>query len=440
MKEIAEKAYQAGVIGAGGGGFPSHIKLEAEAELAIANGAECEPLLYGDSYLIKTDPELLVLGLSLLGRAVGAKRKVITIKGKNDEAIAAISPFLEREGIELFTLGDYYPAGDEALVVYEVTGRVIPEGGIPLDLSVVVNNVETLINLARAQKGKPVVEKLITVAGEVAEPTLVRAPIGIAIGELIAAAGGATSSPYAIIAGGPLMGKLADDDEPIGKTTNGVIVLPEEHPLVLMRKASLSITLNRAHSACSQCRDCTELCPRFLIGHNLKPHLIMRAVSLGLDWDVASISSALLCSECGLCELYACPMGLYPRRVITEVKKELLAQGIKKVTGKEKLLPPKLNDRKVPLSRLVGRSGLLKYIEKKPKTPPLKVVPSQVKINLAEHTGVPAEPMVKIGDKVATGQLIGRSPEGKPGTSYHASITGVVKRMENGFIVIEGER
>jgi len=439
MKEIAERAYQAGVIGAGGGGFPTHIKLMGEAEVAIANGAECEPLLAGDSYLMEGAPDLLVKGISLLAKAVGAKQKVLAVKEKNEKGISSLSPFLREEGIDLHILGDYYPAGDEALLVYEITGRIVPEGGIPLDVSAVVNNVETLINLARAYQGKPVVEKLITIAGEVAEPTLVSAPIGTPLKELIEAAGGVTVSSYTIVIGGPLMGRLADEDETIGKRTNGVIVLPEEHPLILLKKARLSVILNRAHSACTQCRDCTDLCPRSLLGHNIKPHLIMRAVSLGLDWDIASVSSALLCSECGICELYACPMGLSPREVIKKVKEELLARGVKRPIIKAELTEARIGERRVPTSRLIRRTGLLSYTERGIKKPPLRVRPSRVRINLAEHIGVPAEPVVKPGDKVELGDLIGKSPEGKPGTSYHASISGLVKKIEDNFIVIEGE-
>ncbi|MEA3409885.1 MAG: electron transport complex protein RnfC, partial [Candidatus Eisenbacteria bacterium] len=136
---------RAGVVGAGGGGFPSHVKAAATADVVLANGAECEPLMRADTELMAFDPERVVRGLSLLRDSVGASRAVVALKKKNVRALNAIAGALpEGGGIELLPLANIYPAGDEFLLVFEATGRVVPEGGIPPDVGVVVNNVTTL--------------------------------------------------------------------------------------------------------------------------------------------------------------------------------------------------------------------------------------------------------------------------------------------------------
>ncbi len=182
---------KAGVVGAGGGGFPSHIKAAASADVVLANGAECEPLLRADSELMALDPARVVRGLSLIRESVGAKRAVIALKKKNGRAMDAIAGALRDDGgIELMPLANIYPAGDEFLLVFEATGRVVPEGGIPPDVGVVVNNVTTLVQVADAVEGRPVTDRMVSVQGEVRSPGTFVAPIGTSLDGLIEEAGG----------------------------------------------------------------------------------------------------------------------------------------------------------------------------------------------------------------------------------------------------------
>ncbi|HEX7470041.1 MAG TPA: NADH dehydrogenase subunit, partial [Verrucomicrobiae bacterium] len=140
---LADKVRLAGVVGAGGGGFPTHVKLAAKADTIIANGAECEPLLHKDAVIMEEQAADLVKGMQLAAAAVGAKDVVIGIKGKKKHAVEAVTAACKGTNVRVHLLGDYYPAGDEYDLVYEVTGRLIPPAGIPIQVGAVVNNVET---------------------------------------------------------------------------------------------------------------------------------------------------------------------------------------------------------------------------------------------------------------------------------------------------------
>ncbi len=446
-EEIVRNVRAAGVVGAGGAGFPTHVKLAAAVETVIANGAECEPLLRADRALMAARPAEVVSGLRLAMAATGASRGVIALKEEYEEAVTALRP-LAHDGIDLHLLGSYYPAGDEFLLVEEITGRVVPEGGLPLHVGVVVSNVGTLANVAQAQRGQPVTQRLLTVAGEVRRPVTIRVPVGTPVRQVLSYAGGAAlpAGEFAVLLGGPLMGRLlnapGDLDTPVTKTTGGVVVLPADHYLVRRKSRPVSTNVRWARSACDQCRDCTELCPRYLIGHDLQPHAIMRVVGLGLAEAGHIITSAVMCCECGVCEYYACPLYLSPLEVNREIKRVLAEQGWRNtVHRRENLAPrPMWTYRHVPFDRLLARVNLLSYARAPVFLEDGDRFPPQVTIPLKQHTGAPAEPVVAVGAPVRAGQLIGEIPADKLGARVHASIEGVVTAVVPGrHIVIEAQ-
>ena len=218
MNAIAEKARLAGLVGAGGAGFPTHVKLSTPAEIYLVNGAECEPLLKVDQQLATKYAELLVRGLELAMQAVGAREGIIALKSKYTEAIATITPRL-KAGMRIHILKDVYPAGDEVITIWMATGRRVPPAGLPKDVGVAVNNVLTLINLARAvNEEAPVITRTLTVNGAVAQPVTITVPLGISLREALALAGGTTLPAAAYIDGGPMMGKLVTSlDAPVTK-------------------------------------------------------------------------------------------------------------------------------------------------------------------------------------------------------------------------------
>ena len=445
--EIVQNIRAAGVVGAGGAGFPTHVKLAASVETVIANGAECEPLLRADRALMTAHAADVVAGLRLAMDSTGASRGVVALKSEYEDAVAALRPLADRHtDIELHFLGSYYPAGDEFLLVEEVTGKVIPEGGLPLHVGVVTSNVGTLVNVARAQRGQPVTQRVLTVAGEVQRPATIRVPVGTPVREVLSYVGGASlpAGEFAVLLGGPLMGQLLDNEDdleaPVTKTTGGVVVLPADHYLVRRKGRSVATNVRWARSACDQCRDCTELCPRYLIGHDLQPHAIMRVVGQGLAEASHIITSAVLCCECGVCEYYACPLHLSPLEVNREIKRVLAEQGWRNTLHRRDNLTvrPMWDYRHVPFDRLLARVNLLEYERISVPFEDGDRFPAQVTIPLQQHIGAPAEPVVAVGDRVRAGQLIGEIPADKLGARVHASIDGEVTAVvTERHIVIE---
>lgn len=428
-----------GVVGAGGGGFPTHVKISHPCDVAIANGSECEPLLANDKALMEEEALLIAEGLGWVLEATGAKRGVIALKGKGSKAELALREAVkDREGIEIFTLGDYYPAGDEFLLVEEVTGRVVPEGNIPLSVGVVVLNVETLRNVAQAMRGKPVIERTLTCQGEVRRPSVLRVRIGTSFLDVFEQCGGLTVSDYVTLVGGPMMGSVVSDPlTPVTKTTTGLFVLPKDHALVRKKTLPLPFIVKQSKASCCQCTYCTEFCPRYLLGHDLAPHKIMRQINLGLDVPPQVIENAFLCSECGLCEVFACPMELSPR-VVNHVIKEKFLQAQYRPTFPRKEFRPRetLSYRRVPVPILKGRLRLYSY-EARSLLRVLDVPPPQrVELLLKQHAGLPAQPVVKVGDQVKEGDLVGEAV-GEVSARVHASITGRVVFVDEERVIIE---
>src|SRR5210317_696540 len=233
-EEIVDKVRAAGVVGAGGAGFPTHIKLQFDVQRVLGNGASCEPLLQSDPYLMEYHTDSILDGLATVVQCTTAKGGTVCLKSKYHQAVEKLRKATAGNGcggkLDLFELENFYPAGDEFILVHEVLGKIVPEGGIPLNVLTVVCNVESLLNISRAMTGHPVTDRYLTVCGEVVNPVICKVPIGTPASDVIKLAGGPAISEYALIMGGPMMGKvLANNDEPITKTTSGIIVLPPNH-------------------------------------------------------------------------------------------------------------------------------------------------------------------------------------------------------------------
>ncbi len=417
---------RSGTVGAGGAGFPTHAKLSARAEILIANGAECEPLLHANQELLMHEAPQVLKGLLAAGALIGAARMVVAVKAKYKQVVARLREAAAGTPMEICELPDFYPVGDEQAVVAEVTGRIVPENGLPLDVGVVVCNVETLANVGRALAGTPVTHKWVTVTGAVREPVTLRVPVGTPVGALVEAAGGATVRDWAALDGGPMMGRpVTDHQQPVTKTTGGLIVLPADHPVITRPQLSFAVEARRARTTCVRCTLCTQLCPRYLQGHDLRPHQVMQSLALFPTAD-ALYDQAWLCCECGICEVFSCPMGLSPRRVLGALKREFGAQGRRYPKApKSYSFRPDRAYRRIPGSRLLQRLGLAEYDRPAPLRA-FTVKVGTVTLPLRQHIGVPAVPLVVAGQQVQEGQLIAEVPTGKLGAALHASVSGVV--------------
>jgi Na+-translocating ferredoxin:NAD+ oxidoreductase RnfC subunit len=413
------------------------VKAAGRAETIIGNYAECEPLVASDTAIITAQPELVIRGLKLMQETTGAGRAVVAVKAKRKEQIEILERMIEKgRSFSLHFLDDVYPAGDEHVLVEEVTGRAVPQAGIPPQVSVVVSNVTTLWRVALAAEGRAFTERFVTVAGEVKNPATLLVPVGTPVSRLLEAAGGTTAESHVVILGGPMMGEFAEDvNAPVRKSTSAVIVLRQDNPLVRKRRVSISVAVRRAMASCMQCFDCTLLCPRYLLGHQLFPHKTMRSVAFWIQGAPEDLACATLCSECGLCGIFVCPMDLSPVMVYQRIKKELDRRGLRPQVAKEATRPlPERHGRHVPLERLVARLGLGAYEVKVPVREKLIDV-GEVRIPLREKWGM-LRPTVRVGEAVKIGSVVAEPLGPGPGVRAHASIDGVVEAVTEEFVCI----
>jgi len=438
MADTLEKIKEAGVVGAGGAGFPTHVKARCQADVVIANGAECEPLLNVDQCAMRDEAGEIVAGLEAVMQATGAKKGVICTKEHYHDAVASLQQALKgKEGIFLKLLKSTYPAGDEQVMVYEVTGKVVPTGGLPLDAGAVVLNVSTLKNVSRALNGIPVTSKTVTVTGEVDHPVTLEVPIGTPYQLLIERAGGPKSaSGYTAIIGGPCMGTLENDwSKPVTKTTGGIVVLKSDHPLIATKTDDFARDVKLAKAVCCQCSLCTQMCPRNALGLKVEPHKAMRAAANDDGSLLGDINGVFSCCSCGLCTYYACNFGLNPSAMMTRMKNGLSRAGVKPEKRIAYPVSEGYNLTKLPVFRLVSRMGVSQYESNAPFVRE-EISVSRVTIPLKMHIGAPAEPVVTVGSRVKKGDLIARIPEGKMGANIHASIDGTVEAIDNLNIMI----
>lgn len=429
---------QAGVVGAGGGGFPTHVKLAASADTVIANGAECEPLLHKDAAVMEHDAARVVRGMLLAMESVKASTGIIGVKAKNAHAVEAMREASASAGtaLRVHLLGDYYPAGDEYDLVHETTGRLIPPGGIPLNVGAVVCNVETLANIARAADGSPVTEKLLTIAGAVGEPATLSVPLGTSLRDCIAAVGGATVADPVLCIGGMMMGETtANLDRPVTKTTGGVIVLPRDHHVIERKLKPTPIQNAIGKSACDQCRYCTEYCPRFLLGYAVEPHQVMRSLAFTATGTAHWNEWAAMCCACGLCTLYACPEELFPKEACDQSKVELRRANVK-WSGAMTVKPHPMRDgRRVPIKSLMKKLSIANYDHPAPMQA-RALSPSRLTLPLKQSAGVAVRPVVQVGDRVAAGQLLGDVAEKELGAALHAPRAAVVSEVTAQHLVL----
>lgn len=432
---------EAGVIGAGGAGFPTHAKLTSQAEYILLNGAECEPLLRVDQQLMAKYPDEIIKGLEAAGRHIEARQAIIGIKGKHKEVIRILRERIAALGLSQYMavkeLPDVYPAGDEQVLVYELTGRIVPEASIPLKVGCVVINSETALNIYRAMAGQPVTDTYLTIAGDIPKPITVKVPVGMAVQDLLRQCGVTNLADYAVIDGGPMMGPVMSNLEGyVTKKSKGYVLLKKDHHLIRKKTVNLQRARVISRTACEQCRMCTDLCPRYLLGHSLQPHKTMRALSYNLQ-DLEQLKFAQLCCECNICELFSCPANLHPKSINIIYKRKLAEQGLRYQPTETTFEARSARGyRLIPSKRLIAKIGLTEFDGAAPLTE-LTLKPETLSIPLRQHIGAPAVPVVAVGDEVQAGQLIGRIPDNALGAAVHASLAGTVTEVTEQSIVIK---
>ncbi len=294
----------AGIVGMGGAGFPSSVKLSPPkpVDTFILNGAECEPYLTGDSRLMVEKTEEIILGLFLAARCVGAKNIYAAIEDNKPQAIEAFKDILGQRQIKIVVLKSQYPQGGEKQLIKSVLKKEVPSGKLPFDIGVVVHNVATVYAIYEAvYLGKPLYERALTVTGDcLKHPQNLLVRLGTTIKDLMDECGPLKKEPQRVVLGGPMMGVAQYSlMAPVVKSTNGIIFLSEGE-------------IEKAENAfCIRCSRCVESCPLGLL-----PCMIALAVEKG-RWDLAKAYGVLECMECGACN-YVCPQ----RRNIVEVVRQ----------------------------------------------------------------------------------------------------------------------
>ena len=297
LTSFVEAVRESGSVGLGGAGFPTFVKFSINGDLSVVkavviNAAECEPYITSDTRTLIDRADEVFEGIELLKKYLLVKRFIIGIENNKPEAIAKAQELAAKtEGVEVKVLPAMYPQGGEKVLVYNTVGKMIPKGGLPLDVGVVVINVTTLAFIANYIKtGMPLVEKCLTVDGSaVKEPKNLIAPIGTSIEDVLEAAGGCKAEPAKVLYGGPMMGITVPDlSAPIMKNTNAIVAMDE-------KEAKPPKT-----TACINCGACLNHCPL-----RLDPRAIARAYKLDAAEDMQTLCVDL-CMECGCCS-YVCP-------------------------------------------------------------------------------------------------------------------------------------
>lgn len=296
-RDIRDGAKHAGLVGLGGAAFPLHVKLsppaDATIDTVVVNGAECEPYLTCDDALMRVSASEILEGVRLAMRAVGATRAFVGIENNKPEAIESMSEAAsEMADVEIVPLAMKYPQGGEKQLINALTGRVVPTGALPAAVGCVVINVATAFSLSDALlRGKPLMERIVTVTGPDFKGGNYRLAVGFEIEELLRMVVPARvlSRAGKIIAGGPMMGKALDNPgAPIRKATSGLLILSEE------------LAGRPAAEPCVRCARCVEVCPM-----GLQPYLISTLSRLR-QIEEAADSGVLNCIECGSCQ-WVCP-------------------------------------------------------------------------------------------------------------------------------------
>ena len=295
-KEIIDKIAAAGIVGLGGATFPTQVKLMPppgnKAEIVIINAVECEPYLTSDHSLMMEKGEQILVGVSLLMKAVNVTRAVVGIENNKPDAIAHMQKLATGfKGIEIMPLKVQYPQGGEKQLIDAVIRRQVKSGALPISAGAVVQNVGTAYAVYEAvQKNKPLVERVVTVTGKaVSNHSNLLARIGTPIQVLIDAAGGVPEDTGKIIGGGPMMGKaLISPEVPVTKGSSGVLLLKKEE------------SKRKPAQDCIRCAKCVSACPM-----GLNPAFLVRS-TLYKRWDLAEEDHIQDCIECGSCS-YTCP-------------------------------------------------------------------------------------------------------------------------------------
>lgn len=314
-QEIIDRIKLAGIVGMGGAGFPTFIKLSPKKpekiEYCIVNGAECEPYLTSDYRRILEEPEKIISGLKVMLKLFSRAQGIIAIEDNKPDCIDLMRSLTKNDTrISVKSLKTKYPQGAERQLIYATTGRMINSSQLPADAGCIVDNVDTVVAMYRAVcEGKPLMERIVTVTGDaIADPCNFKVPVGTNYHDLVNEAGGFKVQPEKIISGGPMMGfGIFDLDVPVTKTASALLCLSKDD------------VSSMQPSACINCGRCVEVCPGRVV-----PKLLADCAE-NYDEDAFIKNNGMECCECGCCS-YVCPAKRPLTQSIKSMRKMILAE------------------------------------------------------------------------------------------------------------------
>ena len=295
-EEILKEIREAGIVGLGGAGFPTHAKLspppDKKIDMVIINGCECEPYLTTDNRVMIEESDRLVKGAQIILKLIPSAKVVIAIEDNKPEAIAAVGKSCKNTpNIDVAVVKTKYPQGSEKQLIVALTGREVPSGGLPIDVGCIVNNVDTVIAIHRTfMRGRPLMRKVVTLTGgAIRKPGNYKIRLGTKVSDIIEMIGGLNSNPAKVVVGGPMMGvAIFDIDVPVVKTTSGILFLTEDEARI------------PPEESCIRCGQCVEHCPAGLIPIELNTDVLRE------NSEAFIKHNGLDCIECGSCS-YICP-------------------------------------------------------------------------------------------------------------------------------------
>ena len=435
LKDILQNA---GIVGAGGAGFPSYMKLASGADTLCINCAECEPLMYTDYMLMQEEMDKIVKGAQMVMEFTGISRTLVAIKEHRAHMLGFEDGQVLGQNVFVKLLPNVYPMGDEINLIYESTGRVVKPGCLPITAGVIVMNGETVYNIYMATtNGTPVTEKWVTIGGDLADRYVVKVPVGMKVSELFKKMGVTIKEGYSVIDGGPSMGKIINVARAvITKTTKSLLIIPNNKRCIQNKNIAMDDMLRRAASACCGCIRCTEMCPRHLLGYPIEPHKMIRAALNQAVVDYPElIKTATLCCSCGVCAEVCC-QEISPKDVILHLKGILAKNKQRFTAGDEQYrMSSDRPYRMISSVRWEELLGIHKYdVVPQYVSKPIKA--TRVEIPMSQHIGAPSVPAVNVGDKVDVGQIIANCNAGLS-VPQHASISGTVTSVDSSKIIIE---
>ena len=319
-EEILKIIREAGIVGLGGAGFPTHAKLstppDKKIDTIIVNGCECEPYLTTDNRVMIEEADRVVIGLQIVLKIIKTARGVIAVEDNKPDAIKALKVASKNvPNVEVLAVKTKYPQGAEKQLINAITKREVPSGALPLDVGCIVHNVDTVVAIHRAVlRGRPLMRKVVTLTGgAINNPGNYKVRVGTKLGDLVEMAGGFKTEPAKVVVGGPMMGvAIFDIDVPIVKTTAGILFLTKEEAFIPPEKN------------CIRCGGCVEHCPMGLVPTELNADI------LNEDGAAFVKHNGLDCVECGSCS-YICPSKRRLAQAIRTIRRVELA----KVKGKK---------------------------------------------------------------------------------------------------------